>query len=180
GRRIEIIREYAFAAAVVWTRRGRRSTVCSVRERMAASHGRRHARTMSPAAVQTSGSAARLAAFLRAPSREPRSLHVHRAREDREAARGLGARGLRSVRAASGRRAAAGTLANADPHGGIRAANPRAAEGGANHRPDRALRRIGNRKGDVARAVHAVSERPGPFVAVNCDALPSALVASEL
>jgi transcriptional regulator of acetoin/glycerol metabolism len=32
----------------------------------------------------------------------------------------------------------------------------------------------------VARALHELSERPGPFVAVNCGALPSTLVEAEL
>jgi transcriptional regulator of acetoin/glycerol metabolism len=32
----------------------------------------------------------------------------------------------------------------------------------------------------VARAVHALAQRPGPFVAVNCGALPAALIGSEL
>jgi len=32
----------------------------------------------------------------------------------------------------------------------------------------------------VARAIHALAQRPGPFVAVNCGALPSTLIGSEL
>jgi len=38
----------------------------------------------------------------------------------------------------------------------------------------------GTGKEVVARAVHALAGRPGPFVAVNCGALPDTLVESEL
>ncbi|MFZ5443433.1 MAG: sigma 54-interacting transcriptional regulator [Myxococcota bacterium] len=38
----------------------------------------------------------------------------------------------------------------------------------------------GSGKEVIARAVHALSGRPGPFVAVNCGALPDELVESEL
>ena len=38
----------------------------------------------------------------------------------------------------------------------------------------------GSGKEVVAHAIHTISERPGPFVAVNCGALPDELVESEL